>query len=200
MIGRTDYQNVSGTRCVTDFCEFPSVLMEHFLASEPVLRLLLRSNSANTLNPSAQRPQAPLSALDTYTNVLMAMLDQLYHAPSTGHSSSAIVSSLLRREDPSISGLVLTSAWQTHFPHLYGYGATYYSYLFDRAIASRVWSQVFEKHPLSREQGERYKNEVLSYGGGKDPWVMISRLLDEPGLEGGDREAMDLVGRWGIME
>ena len=92
------------------------------------------------------------------------------------------------------------TSFQTQFGHLFGYGATYYSYLFDRAIASRVWKDVFSSSPLSRETGERYKQEVLRYGGGKDPWEMVSALLKAPELASGDAEAMATVGRWKIED
>jgi len=83
---------------------------------------------------------------------------------------------------------------------LYGYGATYYSYLFDRAIASKIWSQLFSPDPLSRETGEQFKDEILRYGGGKDPWLMVSKLLATPELENGDAEAMREVGQWRIED
>jgi intermediate peptidase len=95
---------------------------------------------------------------------------------------------------PSVPG----TSWQTQFGHLYGYGATYYSYLFDRAIASRVWGQLFSTNPLDRETGEKYKHEVLKYGGGKDAWTMVSKLLSSPELESGDANAMKEVGMWRI--
>jgi intermediate peptidase len=83
---------------------------------------------------------------------------------------------------------------------LFGYGATYYSYLFDRAIASRVWRKVFVGNPLNRKTGEKFKQEVLRHGGGKDPWAMVSALLDVPYLEVGDADAMREVGEWRIED
>jgi len=51
---------------------------------------------------------------------------------------------------------------------------------------------------LDRELGERYKAEVLRYGGGKDPWEMLGELLDAPRLYAGDEEAMREVARWRV--
>ena len=90
------------------------------------------------------------------------------------------------------------ATWQGQFGHLFGYGATYYSYLLDRAIAARVWAQVFRPDPLSREAGERYKTEVLRYGGGKNPWHMLATLLRDDTLAEGDARAMEAIGRWGL--
>ena len=54
-----------------------------------------------------------------------------------------------------------------------GYGAKYYSYLYSRAVASKVWHGCFAADPLSQETGEKYRREMLSHGGGKEPAVMV---------------------------
>lgn len=43
------------------------------------------------------------------------------------------------------------TSWQGFFGHLVEYGGTYYSYLFDRAIAGKVWESVFD----GGREGER---------------------------------------------
>lgn len=73
-----------------------------------------------------------------------------------------------------------------------------YSYLFDRAIASRVFEKLFSNDPLSRESGEKYKTELLRYGGGKDPWQCVGAVLGEPEVAEGSQRSMDLVGSWSI--
>lgn len=201
MIGRTEYHNVSGTRCATDFVELPSILMEHFLNSPTVLGLF-DLNSMNT--PVARAPnnhKDPCHSIDTHTQILLAVLDQQYHSTlplDSTFSSTAVYNNL-----QCVNGLIPPvdgTSWQTQFGHLYGYGATYYSYLLDRAFASRVWSQMFSPDPLNRLTGERYKNEVLRFGGGRDPWKMVSSLLASPELEVGDAESMREVGRWRIED
>lgn len=200
MIGRTEYQNVSGTRCATDFVELPSILMEHFLSSPMVLALFDREGSF-AARGNAHDHEDPCRAIDTHTQILLAMLDQTYHSPTVcmpGFDSTIALSRLYG--DHGLIPYVPGTSWQTQFGHLFGYGATYYSYLFDRAIASRVWRKLFSHDPLDRRVGERFKHEVLRFGGGRDPWQMVGSLLKSSTLARGDAEAMAEVGRWKIED
>ncbi len=201
MIGRTEYQNVSGTRCATDFVELPSILMEHFLSSPTVLSLF-DLEGTHSLRQIGNHHEDPCNSIDTYSQILLASLDQVYHSPAVLDSASFSTTHELANLH-NIKGLiphVPGTSFQTQFGHLFGYGATYYSYLFDRAIASRVWKQVFEKDPLNRTVGEKYRQEVLRWGGARDPWQMVGALLNTPELERGDAEAMREVGRWKIED
>ncbi|KAH9858016.1 mitochondrial intermediate peptidase [Lenzites betulinus] len=200
MIGHTEYQNVSGTRCATDFVELPSILMEHFLTS-PIVLSLFEINGSSTVRQSSNYEEDPCRSIDTHTQILLAMLDQIYHSPGVTSPDFASTTSLAnlyatRGLIPYVQG----TSWQTQFGHLFGYGATYYSYLFDRAIASRVWRKLFWKDPLNRDMGESYKRQVLRLGGAKDPWEMVGALLHSSKLGGGDAKAMAEVGRWRIED
>ena len=198
MIGRTEYQNVAGTRCATDFVELPSILMEHFLNSPTVLSLFDVEGSSS-VRQIGNHHSDPCHSIDTYSQILLAVMDQKYHSPDVLNPSFDSTAELEKLHDTrGLIPYVPGTSFQTQFGHLFGYGATYYSYLFDRAIASRVWRKVFANDPLNRETGEKFKQEVLRYGGGKDPWKMVSALLDAPELETGDAEAMREVGQWKI--
>jgi intermediate peptidase len=75
-----------------------------------------------------------------------------------------------------------------------------YSYLFDRAIAQQMFDKLFKRNPIGRESGELYKNDLLKYGGGRDPWQCVGKLLDNKALVKGDKESMDIVGTWNVDE
>ncbi|TXT07151.1 hypothetical protein VHUM_03321 [Vanrija humicola] len=206
MIGRTEYHNVSGTRCATDFVELPSILMEHFVSSPEVLSLFAEHYATGAPLPmellaAHRRLQQSLAALETHGQIVMAMLDQQYHslAPGGAVDSTAVHNALQNRVGvvPAVEG----TAWQTQFGHLQGYGATYYSYLFDRAIAGKVFETLFAADPLSRDGGDVLKTKLLKWGGGRDPWEMVGDVVG--GEEGeavakGDERAMGLVGGWYI--
>jgi len=218
ILGQTSMQGISGTRCATDFAELPSVLMEYFATDPAVLKLFARHWQTDELIPDelidAMRQDkedraAMTGGWDNQTQILMALLDQVYHGqgPVRGllddkYDSTAAFHDVWNRyssvREPA------GTAWQGFFGHLYGYGATYYSYLFDRAIARQVWRAVFKDGErggaVDREAGERFKQEVLRWGGGKDPWLCLEALMGERRgvLAEGGAEAMDLVGQWGV--
>jgi intermediate peptidase len=211
-LGRTALQNVSGTRCATDFAELPSVLMEHFASCPDVLALYARHWETDAPLPMAALEQR--LAIDTRTQpaeteaqILLAMLDQAYHSSlplSLGFDSTKVYHDVYNTHAsiPEPAG----TAWQGLFGHLFGYGATYYSYLFDRAIAGKIWSDVFQRGgkgtggSVDREHGERYKNEVLRWGGGRDGWKCVAGVLGDASLAEGGEGAMKAVGRWGVRE
>ena len=196
MFGQTEYHSVSGTRCATDFVELPSILMETFLTSSRVLSLFDIEGNLG-IGHKSNHHKDPCHYVDTHSQILLAELDQIYHSEavlSPSFDSTRALANLF--DSQSLVPYAPGTSWQTRFSHLYPYGATYYAYLFDRAIASRVWSKLFAGNPLSRENGERFKGEVLRYGGGKDPWLMLSSLLGAPELESGDASVMQEIGNW----
>lgn len=203
MLGRTRHQNLAGTRCAADWAELPSILMEHFSKDPQVLRLFAKHYVTGESIPYELlqhhlTEQSFFQASETHFQIILAILDQHYHSTlpySPTFCSTAVYRDLENRLSllPHAEG----TSYQGLFNHLYSYGATYYSYLFDRAIAAKVWSEVFEKDPVNRECGERYMNEVLKWGGSRSGWACLAGVLKRPDLEQGGEAAMREVGKWG---
>ncbi|CAF9909646.1 MAG: hypothetical protein GOMPHAMPRED_006830 [Gomphillus americanus] len=213
ILGRTSLQNVAGTRCATDFCELPSILMESFATNPTVLALYARhwetdaplpDNLAQQIQQRALAADGPREgAADTEWQILLSLFDQAYHSDLAGKEDfdSTAVAHNIYQQYASLPEPHETR-WQGFFGHLVGYGGSYYSYLFDRAIAKRVWEVVFNKgldgSAIDRKRGERYKKEVLRWGGSREPWVCVASLLQDKRLTEGGPEAMKHVGAWGV--
>lgn len=222
LCGRTALQNVSGTRCATDFAELPSVLMEEFAASPEVLALYARHWETDVPLDAERvlervKVDRRMAGAEVESQVLLGMLDQGCHSSlplswkegGGGGESTRLYRSVWEKyssvpEPPETS-------WQGFFGHLYGYGATYYSYLFDRAIAGKVWRDVFQRsgHGVSGDggavdpvAGQRFREEVLRWGGGRDGWLCVAGALGEGDgvLAEGGKGAMERVGGWGVHD
>ena len=218
ILGRTAMQGIAGTRCATDFAELPSILMEYFATDPSVLGLFARhwetdapiSSEMMEALCAQQRIRADTTGgWENENQILMAMLDQSYHSQdavqgllSGNYDTTAVFHRIWDKHGsvPEPPG----TTWQGFFGHLYGYGATYYSYLFDRAIARQVWRSVFwdgrMAMAINRDAGEKFKDKVLKWGGGRDPWLCLEDLMGEgKGVlaEGGEKAMLE-VGKWGV--
>ncbi|KAL1841287.1 hypothetical protein VTJ49DRAFT_7232 [Mycothermus thermophilus] len=211
VLARTSFQTVSGTRCATDLAELPSTLMEYFAADATVLGQFARHHETNEPLPYRMvaqkvRQSRRFEALDTENQIILAMLDQALHSPLAAQpdfDSTQIFHELQHTfgtAPPDPSG----TRWQGFFGHLSGYGSTYYSYLFDRVLAQRVWDVVFKSGEgdaaLLRENGEHLKESLLKWGGARDPWRCLAEVLREEKLADGGEKAMELVGSWGSVK
>lgn len=212
ILGRTSLQIVSGTRCPTDFAELPSVLMEYFASDPAVLGLFARHWETGAPLPYKMVEDALLMqkrghGVQTETQILFSLLDQAYHSSlplkmNGGFDSTKAFFSVYD-EYSNVREPRETNA-QGFFGHLVEYGGTYYSYLFDRAIAGKIWKEVFragkDEGGVDREAGERYKQELLQWGGGRSGWACISGVLGEERLKDGGKAAMEEVGKWGVHD
>ncbi|OBA19252.1 zincin [Metschnikowia bicuspidata var. bicuspidata NRRL YB-4993] len=205
MLGRTRLHNLSGTRCATDFVELPSVLMELFSSDPRVLCKIAKHYKTGEPLPlklleSHQRHLKTLKHTETYMQSKMALLDQALHSDNVVDFRDEVAfekfdsTEIYHKLEKELQVFAdLWSTWHGKFPHLFSYGAVYYSYLLDRAIAEKIWKGLFENDPWSRDAGEKYKQSILKWGGTRDPWVCLADALDEKALAKGDARAMALI-------
>ncbi|KAF3055741.1 Mitochondrial intermediate peptidase [Daldinia childiae] len=207
ILARTSLQNVAGTRCATDLAELPSTLMEHFCADPSVLGLFARHHVTDEPLPfdmvvEKLNISRRFEASDRENQIILAMLDQQYHSslPNDSTFDSTEIYLDLQRKFGKLPSDPPGTRWQGFFGHLFGYGSTYYSYLFDQVLSKRVWQVVFSAGQngaaLDRANGERLKENLLKWGGSRDPWRCLSDALQDERLVDGDEKAMRLVGTW----
>ncbi|GMM32782.1 metalloendopeptidase [Saccharomycopsis crataegensis] len=242
MFGKTNLHNVSGTRCLTDFVELPSILMETFSKDARVLKFLsehyedqfkidavnkqLEDTYKAKLIKLHQSENDVLRYCDIYSQLKMAYLDQhLYletpnpvlYNPATGiheeiteknndlitlENLDALAGSNLQYSETIYHNCEkdlrifadLESSWYGKFGHLFTYGATYYTYLFDRAISSKIYKELFLADPFNNVNGNIFKSSVLRWGGSRNPWECVGECLNDPRIAKGDAQSMKLIG------
>lgn len=182
MLARTEYQHVTGTRCSTDFAEVPSVLMEYFASDPRVLKTFAKHYQTQEPMPDEMLERLCMSknvfsASETQLQVFYSALDQVYHGqPEYLRKNSTETLKMVQEQYYGLP-YVPSTAWQLRFSHLVGYGAKYYSYLCSRAIASWIWQEYFQKDPLNRTQGDKYRYNCLFHGGAVPSRNLVSNFL-----------------------
>ncbi|RKP26168.1 hypothetical protein SYNPS1DRAFT_32803 [Syncephalis pseudoplumigaleata] len=207
MLGQTEFHNVAGTRCATDFVEFPSILFEQFASDHRVLGLFARHyQTGEPMPPSILQRQldqrAYLAALDRHHQIMLAFVDQLYHGVAWKSTlgdglSDRLLADAENNPRYSLFPHVTGARWQMDFTHLITYGAGYYAYLLGRALAGQAWRQWFAANPLNRAAGERLRHDVLRWGGARDPWRCMGDLLEDEQIREGGAVGMSRVGTFG---
>lgn len=182
MLARTEYQHVTGTRCSTDFAEVPSVLMEYFSSDPRVLKTFAKHFQTQEPMPDEMLERLcaskhVFSASETQLQVFYSALDQVYHGHPGSHRENTTETLKMVQEKYYGLPYVDSTAWQLRFSHLVGYGAKYYSYLCSRAIASWIWQEYFQKDPLNRSQGDKYRYGCLFYGGSVPSRDLVGKFL-----------------------
>jgi peptidyl-dipeptidase Dcp len=205
MFSNVQYPLLSGTNVPRDFVEFPSQFNENWALEPTVL-----ANYAKHYQTGARMPQALVDKIKQtrtfnqgfeVTEILEAsLLDLAWHtlpAGSPPQDVDAFEAAALKRFNiavPEIPPRYKT----TYFSHIWdgGYSAGYYAYTWSEVLDHDAYAWFKENGGLTRANGLRYRNLVLSRGGtedaatlyrnfrGRDP--KVDALLEVRGLTGGD--------------
>jgi peptidyl-dipeptidase Dcp len=202
MFSRAKYPTFSGTSVSRDFVEFPSQFNEHW-ASEPSVF----ANYAKHYQTGEPMPQTLVEKIrrahtfnqgyDTTEYVAASLLDLAWHSLAPGAPLQQVGTfepSALKRfkvDLPEVPPRYHT----TYFSHIWGggYSAGYYAYLWSEVIDDDAFYWFKEHGGMTRENGQRFRDMILSRGGtqdsaalyrafrGRDPEV--EPLLIERGLK-----------------
>ena len=210
------YESLSGTATARDFVEYPSQVHEMWATYPSVLSNYAKHYETGETIPAEmiERIEAASKFNQGYDfgeTVEAALLDMKWSALTPQQAAAldtpAKVDAFERRSLEELGleiDLVPPRYRSTYFNHIFsgptGYSAGYYSYLWTEMLDrdSRKW--FLENGGLTRENGDHYRDTVLSRGGTMDYFQMyenfagrqpnITPMLEARGLIPGD-EATD---------
>ena len=182
------YPSLSGTATARDFVEYPSQVHEMWMTYPEVLQNYAKHYQTGETIPAelVEKIQASSKFNQGYDfgEVLeAALLDMKWHALSNEQAAAIdTAEEVSSYEDRSLRelglevDLVPPRYRTTYFNHIFsgpaGYSAGYYSYLWTQMLDhdSRNW--FLENGGLTRENGDHYRETVLSQGGTQDYGMM----------------------------
>ena len=171
------YPTLSGTRTPRDFVEFPSQINEHWASHPQVFARYARHCRSGEPMPDALRERL-LGSLtfnkgyDMSELLSSALLDMRWHTQAAGALADdvdAFDARVLREEGLDLAA-VPPRYRSSYFAHIFGggYAAGYYAYIWTQMLADDGYRWFEEQGGLTRENGQRFREAVLSRGNSSD--------------------------------
>ncbi|RPD97894.1 peptidyl-dipeptidase Dcp [Candidatus Pantoea deserta] len=171
------YPSLSGTATPRDFVEFPSQFNEHW-ASEPLVFLnYARHYQSGEAMPEALHQKIVRASrfnkgYDMSELLAAALLDLHWHSISAGDAPKSVEG--FEQQSLQSDNLALAAVppryRSSYFQHIWGggYAAGYYAYIWTQMLADDGYQWFVENGGLSRENGDRFRQMILSRGNSSD--------------------------------
>lgn len=177
LFARQRYASLSGTNTPRDFVEFPSQINEHWASDPEVFSHYARHYQTGEAMPEALRAKMRRAALfnkgyEMSELLAAALLDLHWHSLSAGEAVedvNAFETAALKTEQLHLAAIPPRYR-SSYFAHIFagGYGAGYYAYLWTQMLADDGFQWFVEQGGLSRENGQRFRDAILSRGNSCD--------------------------------
>ncbi len=201
MFSDVKYPTIAGTNTPNDFVEFPSQFNEHW-ALEPAVF----AHYAHHYKTGAPMPQELVDKIKksrtfnqgymTTEYLAAALLDMAWHTVAPGQPLQPVDTfepAALERFRVALPQ-VPPRYHTTYFSHIWngGYAAGYYAYIWSEVIDDDAYAWFEEHGGLTRANGQRFRDMVLSRGGSEEESAMyrafagrdpsVEPLLEQRGL------------------
>jgi peptidyl-dipeptidase Dcp len=178
MFSDAEYPTLAGTATARDFVEFPSQFNEHWALYPSVFSHYARHYK--TGEPMPEDLVARIKAADTFnkgydmTELLAAAeLDMQWHAlPATAPLQNPDEFEKLALDRTHLNVSYVPPRYRSsYFNHIWGgagYSAGYYAYLWTQMLADDAYQWFVDHGELTRANGDRFRQMVLSRGNTED--------------------------------
>ncbi|KFZ36725.1 dipeptidyl carboxypeptidase II [Shewanella mangrovi] len=177
LFSQVKYPSLAGTSTARDFVEFPSQANEdwaidpavlanyakHYKTGEPIpAELLKKIRAAASFN----------QGYNTVEYLGAALLDMEWHSIKPGteiEDAQAFEAKALAKHGLDYAP-IMPRYRSTYFSHAFsgGYNAGYYAYLWTEVFAADSFEHMMEMGGLKQENGDKYREAVLSKGNSQD--------------------------------
>lgn len=171
------YASLSGTNTPRDFVEFPSQINEHWASQPEVFANYARHHQSGEPMPESLRGKLFRAAqfnkgYDMTELLAAALLDMNWHslAPDTAiEDVTRFEAEALEKEHINLAE-VPPRYRSSYFAHIFGggYAAGYYAYIWTQMLADDGYQWFVEQGGLSAENGQRFREAILSRGNSSD--------------------------------
>jgi peptidyl-dipeptidase Dcp len=196
MLSNQRYPSIAGTNTARDFVEFPSQFNENWMTDPKVL-----ANFAKHYKTGAPMPAALVTKVQNASKfnqgyalgevVTAALLDLKWHAlPADAGLQDVDAFEAKSMSELAADGLdtkdVPTRYRSSYFRHIWanGYAAGYYAYSWTEMLDHDAFAWFTEHGGLTRANGQRFRDMVLSRGHSLDYAVMYRNFTGrDPSIE-----------------
>ena len=187
MFSQVRYPRFAGTSVPSDFVEYPSQFNEMWAMYPDVLRHFAKHWKTGEHIPHALLDKVQASAkfdqgFATTEYLSAALLDQAWHQLAPGQVPAAADVTSFEAAALHRAGLdfapVPPRYRSTTFAHAFsdGYSAGYYSYIWSEVLAADSTAWLLAHGGLTRQNGDRIRDAVLSRGGSGDALTLFRNL------------------------
>jgi thimet oligopeptidase len=182
--GHTRWAGISGVATERDFVEAPSQMLEEWVWTPDTLQTFARHYQTNEPIPADLVKR--MKAADEFGKGIVVRQQMFYAATSLelhtrdpkGLDAGRVVAELQNKLTPF--KFVDGTHFEESFPHLDGYSAIYYTYMWSLVIAKDLFT-VFDKQGLLNPEAARlYRRTVLEPGGSKPAADLVKDFLGRP--------------------
>ncbi|QBX79728.1 peptidyl-dipeptidase Dcp [Citrobacter tructae] len=171
------YATLSGTNTPRDFVEFPSQINEHWASHPQVFARYARhvetgERMPQKLQDKMQRASLFNKGYDMTELLSAAFLDMHWHSLQSIEPALSVEE--FERQALTAEGLNIHAVppryRSSYFAHIFGggYAAGYYAYLWTQMLADDGYQWFVENGGLTRENGQHFRESVLSRGNSSD--------------------------------
>lgn len=171
------YPSLSGTETPRDFVEFPSQINEHWASEPQVFRQFARHYQSGEPMPAALHEKiiraGKFNKGYEMSELLAAALLDLHWHSLTGDQAPQSVDGFEQQalqSDNLALAAVPPRYRSSYFQHIWGggYAAGYYAYIWTQMLADDGYQWFVEQGGLTRENGDVFRQKILSRGNSSD--------------------------------